>query len=354
MRPEPIIRSTIKNEKGEFPRIVLNKLERLRAEYNQRIANSLGYEVQITTATTVMKKISEQKFYTIPFAKYLPVVVGEGAWSTNLTTYRSFQIGDAFETGILNLGGQNSRLATADAGVDALNILVYNWAKETQWTIPELEIASRSGNWDLVSAKEETRKTNWDLGLQRIAFLGANGLNGAGGSCLGLLNQPGVTTDTTTIPSLISGMSAATLATLCANIVAVYRKNNNYTRYPNRFAVPEFDYNGLATQTSPTFPIKSILQVLQETFDLVCQTGGTFQILPLAYGNPGAQGNGGSNYIYALYNYDEKSMRMSVPVDYTNTLANSINNFQFQAAAYGQFTGVQLLRNLEMMYFTHT
>lgn len=344
MRPQ-----VIRNSKGEI--IKLTPREKLIANSMQRHVNSLGYEVSITTLTSIMKEVSEQKFFQVAPADYLPVVVGEGAWSTNLTTYRSFQIGDIFETGLLNLGGQNSRLATADAGVDALNILVQNWAKETQWTIMELEVAAKSGNWDLVSAKEEARKTNWDLGIQRVAFLGARGLNsGASASCLGLLNQSGVTANTSLITGPISGLSAANLAILCAGLIEAYRSNCNRTAWPTHFIIPESDYNGLATQSSPTFPIKSILQVLEETFQLITRNK-NFKILPLAYADNAYSGLSLQKYV--LLNYDPKSLNMHIPVDYTNTLANSINNFQFQAAAYGQFTGVLVLRPLEMMYLQY-
>ena len=38
-------------------------------------------------------------------------------------------------------------------------------------------------------------------------------------------------------------------------------------------------------------------------------------------------------------------------VDYTNTLANSLDNFNFQNVGYGQFSGVQAYRPLELLYF---
>lgn len=353
MRLQPKIYSSVyKNSDGSPKQVRLNRLEQLRASYLERhVQNALGYEIQITTLTTIAKKISEQKFYEIFPADYIPMVAGEGAWSSNITTYRSFQLGQVFEDGIINLGGQNSRLASVDAGVDALNILVYNWAKEIQYTIPELEQASRSGNWDLVAAKLESLKTNWDLGIQKIAFLGALNLNGASGTCLGLLNQPGITTNTSIISKFIYSMTTTELQTLCALLVESFRENCAFTAWPTHFQLPEKDYNGLAAQSSPDFPIKSILQVLEESLQIVTRNK-AFKILPLAYGNS-AQ-NGTSNYIYTLYRYDEKSMKMNVPVPFTNTLANSVNNFQFQSAAYGQFTGVQVLRPLEMMYFTHS
>lgn len=345
----------ILNSKGEP--IKLNPSELYHAEWmqkqvNDRFYNALGYEVNITTLTTIMKKISEQKFYEIAPAEYLPIVVGEGAWSSNLTTYRSFEIADEFETGIINTGGQNDRLASADAGVDALNIKVYNWAKSLGWSIFDLELAAKSGNWDIVAAKERSRKKNWDLGIQKIAFLGADGNNSAGGACLGLLNQAGVNINSTVITKAISTMTTTELKAFTAAIVEAYRNNNNRTAWPTHFIIPESDYNGLASQASPDFPIKSTLQLLEETFQIITRKK-DFKILPLAYGDAKYNAAVINKQCYVLLNYDEESIRMNIPVDYTNTLANSLDNFSFQNAGYGQFTGVMVYRQLETLYFQY-
>lgn len=341
----------ILNSKGQPYK--LSNRERSHAEYMQRIVNDrfgndLGYEVNITTLTTISKKVSEQKFYEIPFADYMPVRVGEGRWSSNITTYRSFDAADEFETGLINTGGQNARLASADAAVDALNIRVYPWAKSIGWSIFDLELAAQSGNWDLVTAKERSRKRNWDLGIQRISFLGAKGQNGAGGGCLGLLNQAGVTINTDLITKPISEMTPTELKAFCASIIEVFRSNCNRTAWPDRFSIPESDYNGLATQASPDFPIKSTLQLLEETFQTITRNKG-FKILPLAYAD--AAYNDLGKQRYTLSRYDEESFRMDLPLNYTNTLANSLDNFSFQNAAFGQFTGGLAYRPLEMMYF---
>lgn len=344
----------ILNSRGEP--ITLTPQEQFSAEVTQRkfneaqrmFSNSLGYEVSITTLTTIMKKITEQKFFEVPPADYLPVRVGEGTWSSNLTTYRSFDIAAEFETGIIDTGGQNSRLATADSGVDALNIKVQNWAKSIGWSIFDLELAAKSGNWDVVSAKEKARKRNWDLGVQRVAFLGARGLNSTGGSCLGLLNQPGVTVNTALLSGgPISQTAPSGLKDICATIVNLYRANCNRTAWPTHFIIPESDYNGLASQASPQFPIKSTLQLLEEMFQVITRNK-NFKILPLAYGD--AYYSEYTYNQYVLLNYDEESLRMDIPLDYTNTLANSIDNFSFQNVGYGQFTGVLAYRPLEMLY----
>lgn len=331
-------------------------MQRKFNEAQKMYSNSLGYEVQITTLTTIMKKITEQKFFETPPADYLPLKVGEGTWSSNLTTYRSFNLADAFETGIINVGGQNSRLATADAGVDALNIPVYNWAKAIGWTIFELEMAAKSGNWDLVTQKERSRKKNWDLGIQRIAFLGAQGQNGSGGTCFGLLNQSSVAVNTTVITKALKDMTPAELKAFQAAAVEAYRSNNNRTAWPTHFIIPESDYNGLASQASPDFPIKSTLELLEEAFKLICRKP-NFKILPLAYADAAYHSDVtaiAGKQVYTFLNYDEESIRMDIPLDYTNTLANSLNNFSFENVGYGQFTGVLAYRPLETLYFQYS
>lgn len=343
----------IYNSKGE--QIVLVGREKMIAERNQRIANSLGYEINITTLTTIMKKITEQKFFEIAPADYLPLRVGEGAWSSNLVTYRSFELGGQFEEGVVNLGSNNSRLAAADAGVDSLSIQVFNWAKNISWNIFDLELAAKSGNWDLVTAKEKARKKNWDLGIQRVAFLGARGSNGSSGSCLGLLNQAGVTVNTSVITKAISSMSPAELKVFCAQIIEAYRTNNNRTAWPTHFIIPESDYNGLASQASADFPIKSTLELLEEMFQTICRNK-AFKILPLAYADAAYHSDVTQivgKQVYTLLNYDEESLRMDLPVDYTNTLANSLDNFMFQNVGFGQFSGVLAYRPLELMYFQY-
>lgn len=320
-------------------------MEKKSVDVAQKFVNSLGYEINITTLTTIMKKVTEQKFFEIAPADYLPIRVGEGAWSSNLVTYRSFNLSDDFATGVINTSSNGGRLAMGDAGVDSLSIAVKNWAKEITWTLFDLQLASKSGNWDLVTAKERARKKNWDLGIQKIAFLGMEGSS----DVKGLLNQAGVNDNTTFLTAPISGLTTANLKAFCAGIVEQYRANCNRTAFPTHFIIPESDYNGLAAQASADFPIKSTLAVLEEMFQVITRNK-NFKILPLAYGDAAYNSLGVQRYV--LLNYEEESVRMDIPVDYTNTLANSLNNFSFQNVGYGQFTGVLAYRPAEMLYFS--
>lgn len=344
----------LKNSLGKPREVLLNEMEQRLANFLQRQVNALGYEVAITTLTTIVKKVTTQKFFETPPADYMPVRVGEGAWSSNLETFRTFDSGADFETGILNTGVDNARLAMADAGVDSLNIKVFDWAKAITWTIIDLQKASKSGNWDLVTSKERARKRNWDLGIQKIAFLGKKNDS----RCLGLLTQSSssVNTNTTVITKAIKTMTPAELKAFQEALIETYRENCARSAWPTHFIIPESDYNGLASQASPDFPVKSTLELLTEGLKIATRNP-NFKVLPLAYGdaayNAGFLNGTTGQQQYVLLNYDEESIRMDIPVDYTNTLANSFNNFSFQNVGYGEFTGVLAYRPLETLYFKY-
>lgn len=328
--------------------IVLTPQEQRIADVNQQLVNDLGYEIPITTLTALSKRVVEQKFYEIRPSDYIPVAVGNGAWATEILTYTSFSTGGDFEQGNLNTGSNNTRIAEADTGISGIRNEIVNWGKQISYSIMDLKTAARAGNWDLVTSKEKARKTNWDLGIQRTAFLGSKSITGV----KGLLTQDNVTANTAIITEYLSNMTATELNAVLGTIYQAYRLNSEYTAKPTHFVIPEADYNGLASQMSEEFPIKTKLQVLLEMFIIITDNP-NFKIKPLSYANQAVNADvaGLNKNRYTLYNYNEDSMRMDIPVDYTNTLANSINNFQFQNVGYGQYTGLLAYRPKEMIYF---
>lgn len=341
------MRQQILNSNGEP--VALNAREQARADvlqkkYNEELRNSLGYEINITTLSMISKRVVEQKFFTIPPADYMPVRVGEGAWSSEIVTYRDFQVAADFETGIINTGASNSKLAETDSGVDAVHVPITNWAKQIVWSFFDLQFAAKSGNWDLVTSKERSRKKNWDLGIQKIAFLGS----ATNTNVMGLLSQSAVNSNTAVITKYISTMTPTEFATFVQKVVGAYRTNAQFTAKPTHFIIPELDFNGLATPVSASFPNVSMLSYLLDTFRTI--TGNpNFKIMPCAYADQ--INNNLSLNRYVLLNYDEDTLRMDIPVDYTNTMQNTINGFQFQNVGYGQFTGAQAYRPLEILYF---
>jgi len=343
-----MLQTEIKNSKGQF--IELTDLEAMVAHRNQEICNDLGVDVNITTLTGITKRIVEQKFFTVAPADYLPVRVGEGAWASQLLTYRDFQLGGDFEQGIVNTAVNGGRLAEVDAAVDSILVPIVNWGKQLTYNLFDIQQAARAGNWDLVTAKERSRKRNWDLGIQRIAFLGSR----TNTSVKGLLTQADVNSNISIITTYIKSMNAAQFSAFVAGLVEAFRANNGRTAYPDRFYIPEADYNGLATLvpgTAGTFPVK-MLDYLLDAFKTVTMNP-NFKILPLAYADQAnnADVSGLNKNRYTLMRYDEDTIRMDIPVDYTTTLQNTINGFQYQNVGYGQFTGAKAYRPLEVLYF---
>lgn len=311
-----------------------------------------GYQITIDTLTYIVKQVSEQKFYKVPFADFMPVVVGEGAFAQDLLFNRTYSVAEDFEAGNIRQGSAEARLSQADAAIDGVPQLTQFWAKGINYTLIEVEQALRANSWDPIMGKHESRKTNWDLGLQITSFLGL----ATDARYPGLLTNPNVNTNTAIITKYISSMTAAELATFIAAFIPAYFTNTASTELPDSMIMPMIDYLACAGQLTPgtvgTFPV-NLLQFLEDSFKKQSQNP-NFKIRPLAYADKTVNNSLralNKNY-YALYRKDPKSVRMNIPVDYTVTQANSLNNFNFQDVGYGQYTGVVQLRNLETLLFT--
>jgi len=351
----------IVNSKGEPVKLSRQEqfvASQLQKKYNTEIMptlpsyekrNAIGYEIDMTSLSQIIKSVTEQKFYEVNFADYLPVVVGEGAWSSNLIKYRSFDVADDFETGILNTGSSHAKLASVSTAIDAVNVPVVNWGKEITYSIMDLMQASRSGNWDLVTSMESARHRNWSLGLQRIAFWGSS----TNSAIKGLLTLTGVNSNTTLITKKISAMTSAEFQTFLAGLLEAYRANASRTATPTKFVIPEDDYNGLATSVDEIYPLKSRLERILESLRLLTRNP-AFEVLPSAYAmkSVNAAISGLNKNRYVLYNAsDADALRMDIPVNYTNTMQNTLNGFTFQNVGYGQYSGAMAYRPAEILYF---
>ncbi len=309
-------------------------------------SSSLGYQRAIDTLTYIKKDITEQIFYNVNITDYIPVVVGEGSFAQNILTNLTVSASGNFEEGIINQGSNNDRLAKANVGISSKTVPVINWAKSIDYTIIEIEQALQANNWDMIQSKHDARKENWDLGIQSIAFLGS--LSDPD-NVPGLLTQPNVNINTTLITTSLSSMDVTHYTTFISLLLEDYRSNCNRTAYPTHFIMPEDDFNGLVVPYSPEFPMISKLQYLKDAFAAQGLSG--VKIMPTAYAMTAYNADYLNKTRYTFLNYNPKSIRMDVPVMITSTQPNTLNNFQFQDAAYGQFTGVWAYRELEMLYF---
>lgn len=314
-------------------------------------ANATGYQIQTDTLTYIIKEITRQSFYLEPVGQHIPIRIGEGAFSRALLTNRTYSLADDPESGFVREGGGQQRLSMVDVTVDGVTTYIANWIKGVEYSLIDVEQALRANNWDLITELHIARKTNWDLLVQKIAMIGST----TDTRMPGLLTNANVTTDTGVIPTFISQMNASQLQTFVSTLIQTYFANSNSTAKPNTFLIPYADWNGLpvlTTGTVGTYPVP-LIKYLEEAFTMaVKDKEANFRIIPSAYCDA-AHNPSGLN-IYMLYRDDARSLRMNIPVDYTVTQAGTINNLQFQDAAYAQITGVTILKNLEVMKFTHS
>lgn len=304
------------------------------------ITRQTGLEIDITNLTFVIQQVSQQKFYELPLADYMPIAVGKGAWSPTITKYREFVNGSDFEDGFVGVA-REARLEETSAYIDALSIKTHNWAKTNVWNLFDIEYASRSGVWDIVEAKERSRKKNWDLGIQKMLFLGMRGGTG-------LLNDGSTTVNQSLMGASLKDMTDAQFNTFVAGVIGAFRSNCQYTAMPNRLVIPESDFTGLSTYVSTLNPNLTRLQYLENALKATTMRN-DFKILPSVY----AQASYGalSADRYALYNCDADTLELNIPVQYTATQMQSIEGFNFQNVAYGQIADMLIVRPRELMYF---
>lgn len=309
---------------------------------------SFGYDYAIRTTTWLRTKSIQQKFYEVPLTDFVTIEVGEGAWMENITQNLEFNAAGDFESGIQNVSGARAELATVDVAVSPKTYPIITWAKGYRYAIDELKKALASNNWDVVKAKTDALKKNWDLGIQKTVFLGSKSI----ASVHGLLNQSEPTIDTTTLTANISTLDADAFSLFVQTVIGLYFANANSTALPDTFIMPMDDMLGLASPVSSAYPMISKMEYLTKAF--AAATGNpNFRILGSAYAmktnNVGYTTAAGSQR-YVLYRNDPEVVRQSIPANFTLTTPGTSDNFQYKGVGYGQYTGVQCYRPREIYY----
>lgn len=312
---------------------------------NSLMLNDTGLSQVIDTLTYVSGKLVEQKFYEIPFEQYVPTVLGEGAFSDLMLYYTNFADSEGFETGLVSNTGRTASLEAVDTHYESIEAKPIFWAKKTNYTVLELKQAMKMQNLpSLIEQREKVRQKEWQLGIQKVAFLGCNGQ-------AGLLNNSNVTVDTTSLTGLLSGITSSALNTFVSGIIGSYLANTNGVMLPDTFVIPLKDFAGLGSTVDSSFPIKSRMDFLLDAFKGA--TGNAnFKILPCFYCDKANYD--GTNNVYALYNRDEENLVYNINVDYTVTQFASRDNFNYESAGYGQFTPVVFKRPQSVYYLKHT
>lgn len=311
---------------------------------------SAGYKYVIDTLSYIRSRISEQKFFEVNIADFLPMDVGEAAWSEEIVHNLEFYTAGGFFDGDVDTMAGNGRIATVGSQLAPIRMPVKTWAKAVEWTIMEIAKAAAAGNWDVVESKMKSIKKNWDLGIQEVAFLG----HPSDSAVTGLLNDGEVNINTTLITQPIKDMSDAEFQTFVGGLMNAFWANSNDTALPNKFVIPTSDYLGLANAASASFPNISKLEYLRNALQATSMDAG-FEIRPLAYCEAARNSDVGINKNrYVLYRDDPDTMSMSIPVDFTMLEPGYTNRIMMQQPAYGQYSGVLITRKREVLYLDET
>ncbi len=301
--------------------------------------------IDITTLTKIKQDVVAQKFFKVEPSLFMPVTIGFNAWGDETVKFSSFQTGEDFEDGDVDLA-RNSRLSQADVAIAPQSKVLKKWAKQMDYNLFELNTARITNNWNLITARETSLKTGWDLGIQRIAFLG----HSTDTRVKGLYNQSGLTINNTLIPAGgISGASDSEFDAIKQTLISLFYTNTNSTEMPDTFVLPTDDFLKLAgASATSAFPLKNRLELLREA--LVAASGNeNFKIGRLPYGQTAFSGLAKDRYI--LYRNALDVLELDIPIPYTSLTAQSANNFQFDNVSYGQYSGILVTRPLEVMYF---
>lgn len=344
------ILATLQNgaPQGSMTSMICNSLRdkgELKPVYN---AAPAGYEQTIDTLTYIKTDIIKQKFYEVNPAEFVPVKVGEGAFTNESLYYTNFQLSDDFESGIMGQG-KGTRKAKTDVGYDSVRLPNYFWAKELEYSLIEVQQAAQNigSAISLISQKEEVQKMNWDLGIQKVAFLGSDNVSDMDG----LLTLSGVTTDTTTLTKSISSMTSTEINAFVRDLIKKFFVNSNKTAMPDTFLIPTTDYLGLGSFVAENQPLINKLEMLEKAFKLATRNP-NFKVTSVQYGDKADNSLAKNRYV--LYRNDARTLEMNIPIDYTSTSFGTANNFDFASVAYGQFSGVIAKRPLEIYYLDNT
>lgn len=304
-----------------------------------------GLEQIITTQTYVVADVIETKYYELlgqKLSDFIQFDIGQGAYNFNLFQYTSQYNGGDFEEGLISVTSGLQANAKVDVEFGGFQIKNYFWRKSYTVGHEELEAAARGVlPISLIEQKEKSRKKNWDLGIQKVTFLGLDS-----GAMKGLVNQPNVTVDTSLLPVKVTAMTSAQVKTFASNVVATFLANNNSTQLPNKWLMPTNEFTGLGVAVDPTYPLKTLREQLEDAFrDAGCVD---FKIVHSTYNNTASAD--GSHGRHVFYNDNADTLRFVMPQDYTPYALYPMNGIDAVSLATGQFAGVVVYRPAEMLY----
>lgn len=311
--------------------------------------NTIGIEQNLTTLTQLLSNVLRQKFYTLngqALTDFIPIEMGTGAYAKQFTQFAVAQVGDSFETGIVQAGNGINKDANVDIVVDTVSIHNNFWRMKYQATNEIVRMAQvNQETFSYIEELERARLKTAQLGLQKVAFLGTDD-----GLSEGLLNLSDVTINTTLIPATFSTMDIEALTNFASSVISTYFALTNSTVFPNTLVIPTSDLAALGIPVNPEYPIGTKREFLENAFKSAGAPA-DFKILHTVY-NQTASTTGAERYV--LYNRDADTLTMYIPRPYTPYPLYPVGSLDMISDAEMQFTGVWAKRPQEILYLDKT
>lgn len=309
-----------------------------------------GVVQTVDTITDIVAGVIETKYYELAGQSLTDFVnidaSGRGAYAGQIFQFTSAYVGSPFKQCIINpasTGIHND--ATADIAVDGITQKVNFYRQKYSISNEGLKMAAANRvAFDIIEQKEKARKKCWDLGLQDTLFLGLGD-----GRTLGLLNQTGVTVNTSLIPAAINAMTVAQLKTFAGTALATAFAESNQTIMPNRWCMPTSEYLALGVPYGDTFGMPTVKDVLETAFK-AAGAPDDFKIVHSIYNEAGTAPSSTGGARHAFYNTDPDNVIMHTPVPYRPLPLFPQGALDMISDAEGQFTGVWLKRPTSMLY----
>lgn len=303
-----------------------------------------GLEQTITTLTQIVAGVQRQRFYTVQgnLTDYVPIEMGTGAYGKQIGQFAVAQVGDNFESGIVQVGNGINKDANIDITADFISIRNNFWRMKYEATKEIVEMARVNAvNFSYIEEQETARLRTAQLGIQKVEFLGTgDGLN------YGLLNQPEVTINTSLLPTNVPSMTIQQLTNFAKTAISTYFANTNSTVFPNTWLMPTSTFMSLGVPVNPEFPIGTVREYLEKAF-IAAGAPADFRILHTVYNNTAGTGGRGR---HVLYNRDPQTLTMYIPKPYTPYPLYPVNSLDMISDAEMQFTGVWVKRPNEVLY----
>ena len=320
---------------------------------NNAITNNINFTRAIgTNYTQYLKEILAQKYYTVTPSDYIEVRAGQiGAYADQYIITAFEQRG--YQSGMVSRTSPPVNTPTVDLQMEQKEYKVSDWKYHITYNDRELVRAGQSQTVDLdiVRKKEEATFRNFQMDVQRMAFLGSN----LDGGYEGLLNQSNVAIDATTIDTPLSDM---TVDTLDAKVKSIIKDTRNRLQQvddamPNMFVIPQ---NDLVSLKVSNVGVEASINVTK--FDFILKKfraafGQDFEIKGLAYSDEERNSLGSNSGVnrYVLYRKDGSSQVMHITRNYTTTSYDRSYGECYTCTANASFGGLNVHRPHEMAYF---